>query len=75
MTGMAKNPRRRRRTKASCRALVTRVVSKEMRAGTPQDQAVAIGLSKARRAGCRVPPRPRDNPCLPCAWVWPRVFG
>lgn len=69
MTGMAKNPRRRRRTKASCRALVSRVISKEVRAGTPQDQAVAIGLSKARRAGCRVPPPPRDNPCPSSGWA------
>jgi len=62
---LAANPRRKHPSKGSCRRITSSAISKERRAGVPPKQAVAIGLSKARRAGCPVPPGPRrmaDNP-------------
>ncbi len=44
-----------------CRAIISRTAAEEIRAGYPQDQAVAIGYSKARRAGCRIPARRRKR--------------
>lgn len=42
-----------------CRSIISRTTAEERRAGYPEKQAVAIGYSKARRAGCRIPKRRR----------------
>lgn len=75
---MMQNPRRRRRrrrpTTTSCRRIASSAISEERRKGAPPKQAVAIGLSKARRAGCPVPPAPRrleDNPTA----FWGKFLG
>jgi len=60
---MQANPRRKLSKK--CQGIVSRTAASEQRKGVPQNQAVAIGYSKARRAGCRVPSPRRelaDNP-------------
>jgi uncharacterized protein DUF6496 len=63
MSKLEANPRRRLSKK--CQGIVSRVAASEQRKGVPMKQAVAIGYSKARKAGCRVPPPPRrllENP-------------
>jgi hypothetical protein len=61
---MQQNPHRR--LSKRCQRIVSRTAAQEIRAGYPQKQAVAIGYSKARKAGCRVPPprRLEENPVL-----------
>lgn len=53
---MQQNPRRK--LSRRCQQIVSRTAAQEIRAGYPRAQAVAIGYSKARKAGCKVPPAP-----------------
>lgn len=77
MPKLQENRRRRGRRKLSrhCQQIVSRVAASEQRKGVPQAQAVAIGYSKARRAGCRVPPPPgrrlEENPVS----FWGKFLG
>ena len=42
-------------TKARSRAGISENIKREVHAGKPQKQAVAIALSEARRAGAKIP--------------------
>lgn len=71
---LEENARRRRKLTRRCQGIVSRTAASEQRKGVPQAQAVAIGYSKARRAGCKVPPPPRrlaDNPVA----FWGKFLG
>ena len=70
---MQQNPRRRRKLSKHCQQIVSRTAAEEIRAGYPRAQAVAIGYSKARKAGCKVPPPPRleENPVT----FWGKFLG
>lgn len=71
---LEENPRRRRRRLSKhCQQIVSRTAAQEIRSGYPRAQAVAIGYSKARAAGCRVPAprRLQDNPTA----FWGKFLG
>jgi len=52
---MAHRRRRRSRISPEARRFIARHIAKEIRAGRPPKQAVAIAFSKARRQGFHVP--------------------
>jgi len=46
---------------------ISRNIRTEKAAGTPQRQAVAIALNKARESGARIPKPPSDSPAAAVA--------
>lgn len=51
--------RKHRHSKARCKSLIATRISRNVAKGKSRKQAVAIALSKARKAGCRIPERKR----------------
>lgn len=47
--------------KAKSKVGISENIRREVHAGKPQKQAVAIALSEARRAGARIPKKPKKR--------------
>jgi hypothetical protein len=47
--------------KSASKAAISENIRTEIKAGKPQRQAVAIALDTARRAGAKLPPKPKKG--------------